>query len=226
MSHPVPATLYRIGAAAGVGSGVILLINAAKRAEIIPTSAFTQLVAPLAQIFALAVITALYFAFGRRAGTFGLVAYLLNAFSLAALVGAEFVINLVFSDLPVDTIDALRAGTLGTALTVASIAFLFGTLGYVTAMLRAREVPPVPLVLYAVGAVPISLRAFVPEAALNLGLVSVALGVGWLGIWLFSRSNDITPGQPTPSPEHRGGARTTDRSSSAKPSSAAPHPIP
>lgn len=190
MSQPVPATLYRIGAAAGVGSGVILLINAAKRAEIIPTSAFTQLVAPLAQIFALAVITALYFAFGRRAGTFGLVAFLLNAFSLAALVGVEFVINLVFADLPADTIDALRDGTLGAALTVASIAFLLGTLGYVTAMLRTREVPTVPLVLYAVGAVPISLRAFVPEAALNLGLVSVALGVGWLGIWLFNRSND------------------------------------
>ena len=192
MSQPVPATLYRIAAAAGCGSAVILLINAAKRAEVIPTSAFTQLVAPLAQILALAIVTALYLAFGRGAGTFGLVAYLLNAFSLAALVGVEFVINLVFADLPDATGDALRAGTLGAALTVASIAFLLGTLGYVAAMLRTREVPTVPLVLYAVGAVPVSLRAFVPEAALDLGLVSVALGVGWLGIWLFNRANDIT----------------------------------
>ena len=60
-------------------------------------------------------------------------------------------------------------------------------------MLRSREVPTAPLVLYAVGAVPVSLRAFVPEAALDLGLVSVAVGVGWLGIWLFNRSGDITP---------------------------------
>ena len=193
MPHPAPATLYRIGAAAGIASGVILLINAAKRAEIIPTSAFTQLVAPLAQIFALAVVTALYFAFGRRAGTFGLVAFLLNAFALSALVGVEFVINLVFADLPVDTIDTLRAGTLGAALTVASITFLLGTLSYVAAMLRTREIPTVPLVLYAAGAVPISLRAFVPEVALDLGLVSVAVGVGWLGIWLFNRSSNITP---------------------------------
>jgi hypothetical protein len=192
MSQPIPATLYRIGAAAGVGSAVILLINAAKRAEVIPTSAFTQLVAPLAQILALALVTALYLAFGRRAGTFGLVAFLLNAFSLAALVGVEFVINLVFADLPERTIEALRNGTLGVALTVASISFLLGTLAYVAAMLRSREIPTAPLVLYAVGAVPISLRAFVPEAALDLGLVSVALGVGWLGIWLFNRSNDIT----------------------------------
>ena len=46
MSHPVPETLYRIAAAAGCGSAAILLVNAAKRSEVIPTSAFTQLVAP------------------------------------------------------------------------------------------------------------------------------------------------------------------------------------
>ena len=34
MSFPVPATLYRIGAAAGCGSAAVLLINAAKRAEV------------------------------------------------------------------------------------------------------------------------------------------------------------------------------------------------
>ena len=107
MSHPIPSTFQRIGAVAGCGTAVILLINAAKRADIIPTSALTQLVAPLAQILALALITALYFAFGRRAGTFGLVAYLLNAFALAALVGVEFVINLVFAELPDHTIETL-----------------------------------------------------------------------------------------------------------------------
>ena len=104
MSHPVPATLYRIAAAAGCGSAVVLLVNAAKRAEVIPTSAFTQLIAPVAEILALALVTALYFAFGRRTGIFGLVAYLLNAFALSALVGVEFVINLVFRDLPADTV--------------------------------------------------------------------------------------------------------------------------
>ena len=171
MSRPAPATLYRIAAAAGCGSAAILLINAAKRAEVIPTSAFTQLVAPVAQILALALITALYFAFGRRSGTYGLVAYLLNAFALSAPVGVEFVINLVFKDLPAETIQTLRAGTLGVALTVTSMLFLLGTLAFVTAMLRSRAIPATPLVLYAVGAIPVSLRAFVPEAALDLGLV-------------------------------------------------------
>jgi hypothetical protein len=192
MSQPIPSTLHRIAAVAGGGSAAVLLINAAKRAEVIPTSAFTQLVAPIAQILALALVTGLYFAFGRRAGTFGLVAYLLNAFSLAALVGVEFVINLVFADLPDRTIEALRDGTLGVALTVASISFLLGTLAFVAAMLRSREVPSTPLVLYAAGAVPVSLRAFVPEAALNLGLVTMAVGIGWISIWFFNRSGRIT----------------------------------
>ena len=192
MSHPLPATLYRVAAVAGGGSAVILLINAAKRAEVIPTSAFTQLVAPLAQILALALVTALYLAFGRRAGTLGLVAFLVNAFSLAALVGVEFVINLVFADLPDQTIEALRDGTLGVALSVASISFLLGTLAYVAAMLRSREIPTAPLVLYAVGAVPVSFRAFVPEAALDLGLLTMAVGIGWIAIWLYNRSSRIT----------------------------------
>ena len=191
MSHPVPATLYRIAAAAGCGSAVVLLINAAKRAEVIPTSAFTQLIAPVAEILALALVTGLYFAFARRAGIFGLVAFLLNAFALSALVGVEFVINLVFRDLPADTGAALRAGSLGIALAAASILFLSGTLAFVTAMLRTREVPRAPLVLYAVGAVPISLRALVPEAVLDGGLAVLAVGVAWLGIWLFNRSDRI-----------------------------------
>ena len=58
-------------------------------------------------------------------------------------------------------------------------------------MLRTREVPTAPLVLYAVGAVPISLRAFVPEAVLDLGLAVLAVGIAWLAIWLFNRSNRI-----------------------------------
>jgi hypothetical protein len=36
MSHPVPASLHRIAAAGGCGSAAILLVNAARRAEVNP----------------------------------------------------------------------------------------------------------------------------------------------------------------------------------------------
>ena len=71
-------------------------------------------------------------------------------------------------------------------------AFLLGTAAYVATLLRGRQVPTVPLVLYATGAVPVALRAFVPELALDLGLVTLAVGIGWLATWLFQESGRIT----------------------------------
>jgi hypothetical protein len=192
MSQPRPVTLYRIASVAGALSALVLLVNAAKRADLIPTTAVTQLVAPFAQILALALVSGLYFAFGRRAGTFGLVAYLLNGLALSALVGVEFVINLVFAEVPSQTIDALRDGPLGIALTTVSVLFLVGTLMFATSMLLSRSVPVTPLVLYVVGAVPVALRVFVPELVLDLSLVVLAVGVGWLAIWLFTCSERIT----------------------------------
>jgi hypothetical protein len=192
MSLPAPAALYRGAAVAGAGSALVLLINAAKRAEVISTTAFTQLVAPLAQILALVLVVGLYMAFGRRLGRLGLVAFLLNAFALVALVGVEFVINLVFAELPTSTVDALREGPLGIALTVASVLFLLGTLAFVATMIRGREVPTVPLVMYAVGAVPVAFRAFVPEAVLDLGLLTLAVGIAWLAGWFFTWAGSPT----------------------------------
>ena len=209
MLHTSPATLHRIGAVAGGGTAAILLVNAAKRADVIPTTAVTQLLAPLAQILALALITVLYLAYGRGARSLGLVAYLLNAFSLAALVGVEFVINLVFAELPDTTVDALRAGPLGIALAIASVAFLLGTIAFVAAMVRTGEVPAPPLVLYALGAVPVSLRAVVPEAALNIGLVVMAIGVGWTALWLLARSSQLVPGGRAPADPGRAQANDT-----------------
>jgi hypothetical protein len=192
MPFPTTTSLYRGAAAAGAGSALVLLVNAAKRAEIISTTALTQLVAPLAQVLALVLVVGLYMAFGRRAGRLGLVAFLVNAFALIALVGVEFVINLVFAELPTSTIDALREGPLGIALTVASVLFLLGTLAFVATMIRGREVPTVPLVMYVVGAAPVAFRAFVPEAVLDLGLLTLAVGIAWLAGWFFTWAGSQT----------------------------------
>jgi hypothetical protein len=103
----------------------------------------------------------------------------------------EFVINLVLADLPAETGRRSGMARWVSALTAVSILFLLGTLTFVTALLRTREVPVTPLVLYAVGAVPVSLRAFVPEAVLDLGLAVLAAGIAWIAIWLFDRSSRI-----------------------------------
>ena len=185
------ATLYRLAAVAGVGSALILLVNAAKRSALIPTTDLTQLLAPFAEVMALGLITGLFLAVGRRAGRFGTVAFIVNFIALASLVGVEVVINLVFSKLPVTAITELRAGPLGVFLTVSSLLFLLGTLAFVVSLAIGRDVPRLPLALYFIGAVPIALRAFVPELALDLGLVILAAAIVWLAGLLWLRASAV-----------------------------------
>jgi hypothetical protein len=179
------ATLYRLASIGGVGSAIILLINAAKRSSLIPASDLTQLLAPFAEILALGLVVGLFMAFGRRAGLFGALAFVMNFIALASLEGVEVVINLVFAKVPVETIMELRAGPLGLMLTVTSMLFLVGSLAFVASMFIARGVPRIPLTLYAIGVVPIGLRAFVPEWALDMGLVTLAAAIGLLAGWLW-----------------------------------------
>lgn len=185
------ASLYRLAAAAGMGSALVLLVNAAKRSGIIATTDLTQLLAPLAEIMALGLVGGLFLAVGRRAGLFGVFAFLSHFIALASLEGVEVVINLVFSKLPVETVAELRGGPLGLLLTISSLLFLLSSLAFAVSLLVERSVPRVPLALYIIGVVPIAFRAFVPELALDLGLVSLAAGIMWLAGWLWTRAGAL-----------------------------------
>jgi hypothetical protein len=182
------ATLYRVASVAGAGSALILLVNAAKRASLIPTTNLTQLLAPLAEVLALGFVVGLFMAFGRRAGLFGLVAFIINFIALACLEGIEVVINLIFATLPKETIVELLSGPLGLMLTATSLLFLLGSIAFVTSMLQAKSVPRLALALYALASVPIAFRAFVPELALDLGLAALAISIGWLSasLWTYA----------------------------------------
>lgn len=189
------ASLYRLASIAGVGSSLVLLVNAAKRATLIPINDLTQLVAPLAEVMALGLVLGLFMAFGRRAGLFGAIAFVINFIALACLEGVEVVINLVFAKLPPETIMELRAGPLGLMLTAISMLFLVGSIAFAISMVKARGVPCIPLALYAVSSVPIAFRAFVPELVLDLGLVTLAAAIAWLAGWLWvdTRFDDLPP---------------------------------
>jgi hypothetical protein len=184
-------TLYKFGSIAGVGSALILLINAAKRASLIPATSLTQLLAPWAEILALGLVVALFMAVGRRAGLFGAVAFVINFIALASLEGVEVVINLIFAKLPPETIMELLAGPLGVMLTGTSMLFLVASFAFVLTMSADKDVPRIPLVLYAIGVVPVALRTFVPELALDLGLVTLAAAISWLAVWLWVRADFI-----------------------------------
>src|SRR4051794_27806868 len=110
-----PPFRVRLAAVAGLASGVILFINAAKRSGLIELSAATQLVAPLAQALAIVLVVGLAALAMRQSSKYSSVALALNVVGLAAATGAEWVINLVFVELDRAQIGMLRSGPLGTA---------------------------------------------------------------------------------------------------------------
>jgi hypothetical protein len=170
---------------AGFISAIVLVVNAAKRAEILALTPATQLAAPLAQLMAIGLIVGIYVATPAIRGRLGSIGVVLYVASLVALVGVEFVINLVFPYVEPEIIGELRAGPLGIAFTVASVSFLLGTIIFYSALWRVAGSPKVAIIVSVLSSVPIALRTAFPEVVLQIGLVGLAVGVSMLAIWLL-----------------------------------------
>ena len=184
-SEGIAVFQIRLAAVAGLVAAVVLFVNAAKRAGLIPISSATQLVAPLAQALAIILVVGLAAVAMRQSSRYSSVALALNILGLAAVTGAEWVINLVFVGLEPVQIAALRAGPLGTAFLAASISFLLGSILYCIALLRDGKAPRIPVIAYAIATVPIGLRIFVPELVLDLALGLLGASVTWLALWML-----------------------------------------
>jgi hypothetical protein len=177
---------------AGFISAIVLVVNAAKRAEILALSPATQLAAPLAQLMAIGLIVGIYVATPAIRGRLGSIGVVLYVASLVALVGVEFVINLVFPYVAPEIIGELRAGPLGIAFTVASVSFLLGTIIFYSALWRVAGSPKVAIIVSVLSSVPIALRTAFPEVVLQIGLVGLAVGVSMLAIWLLRSARTNT----------------------------------
>jgi hypothetical protein len=191
LPHPSLATptmslfSIRLAAVIGLAAAAVLFVNAAKRAGLIPVSSATQLVAPLAQAFAIILVVGLAAVATRQSSRFSSVALVLNVLGLAAATGVEWVINLVFVGLEPAQIAALRSGPLGTAFVAASMTFLLGSILYCIALMRDAKAPRIPVIAYAIATVPIGLRNFVPELVLDLALGLLGISVTWLAVWML-----------------------------------------
>lgn len=180
------SSVAAITAWSGIGSALILTLNAAKRADLVPAVPAVQLLAPLAEVLAVLFVTGLYLRSGRGARAWGAAAYAANVASLALLVGAEWVINLVLAGRP--DAGSFVVGPLKTAFTLTSILFLIASIAFAAVIWTDREVPRWAVVTYAVGASVVALRAFIPEIALQVGLVVLAIGITGLAGWLLRSS--------------------------------------
>lgn len=174
---------------AGFPAAAILVVNALKRAEILPLTPVTQLAAPLAQLLAVALIVSIFATVRSMQGRLGSIGVVLYVGSLVGLVGVEFVINLVFPYVGAEAIPTLLAGPLGIAFTVASVSFLLGSIVFFVALWRVDGAPKVAIVIALISTIPIALRMAFPEVVLQIALVGLAAGIVLLTVWLTKRAS-------------------------------------
>ncbi|MFD1937521.1 MULTISPECIES: hypothetical protein [Nonomuraea] len=184
------SSLYRASAVAGLGCAVLLLVNVARRGGLLPETAFTHSIAPLAPLAGLLAVTGLYLLIRHRAGGLGLAGFLLNAAGLAGAFAIEYSLHFVFPYLGRSATGELLAGGTGRAFLVTSVILLAGVLTFGLAALRSGSLPVVAVVLYMAGMVPGSLRSAVPLPVYLAGLAAAAVGIAWMTAGLWRASDD------------------------------------
>jgi hypothetical protein len=182
-----PTRLFPLAGAAGLACAALLIVNAARRGGLLPDTDVTESIAPLAALAGLFALTGLYLWQRAEAGLLGLIGYVLNAAGLAGAFAIEYTLHFVFRYLDSGTGERLVGGGTGTAFRLTAVVLISGVLAFAAASLRARRFPPIPIALYAIGMVPGSLRAAVPEAVYLGGLVLAACAVAWLSLTLVRR---------------------------------------
>ncbi|MEV4016950.1 hypothetical protein AB0J35_41310 [Nonomuraea angiospora] len=183
--------VYRVTSAAGFVCAVLLVVNSARRAGLLPETAFTHAIAPFGALTGLLAITGIYLIVRGTAGGLGLIGYVLNSAGLAGAFAIEYILHFVFPYLGGGTVSELLAGGTGRAFLVTSAVLLAGVLTFSVAAIRSGAMPAVGVVLYAVGMVPGSLRNVVPVPVYLAGLVVAAIGVAWMAARLWRAEEEF-----------------------------------
>jgi hypothetical protein len=190
--------LYRLAALAGLVCAVVLVVNSARRVGLVPDTAVTGTIAPLAGLAGLFALTGLYLIQRGPAGAFGTVGYALNFAGLSGVFAIEYTLHFVFPGLSSEQITDLLEGATGTAFAGTAAVLVIGALLFGAASLRARVLPAPAVGLYAIGMVPGSLRSVVPDPVYLTGLVVAAVGIAWLSLALWRRTSRRPAGDRQP----------------------------
>ncbi|GAA2985549.1 hypothetical protein [Actinokineospora diospyrosa] len=182
----MPTTLIRIAGWSGPLCSLVLLLNAGRRGGVLPDTAFGHAVAPLGQVTGLVLMIGLYLVHTRP--TRGLtIGFVLNVAGLGAVLGVEYILNLVYPQLDPALVRELNAGFTGKGLLVSSVVFLIGILAFGIALIAARQVPRAAITIYLVAFVLVALRPFLPTFVLPIAVAVGAVATAWLGIALLRK---------------------------------------
>jgi hypothetical protein len=189
--------LLRFGAACGVVLGLTIGVPGIIEAFTGESTA-TSLVIGLGAAFGPAALTALYLHHGGES-RFVAVAYALNAIGLGLFTGVVFALNLVLFFLTGSAVDDVLDGPTGTAIRLAAVVFVVGTVLFGAAMIRGRAFPRVAAWGYTVTLPLLALLAPLPDTLLTSAVhVLAAASLIWLSVTVWTATRAGRPRDAAP----------------------------
>jgi hypothetical protein len=176
-----PVRLYRLSAWAAILSGTLIIIKKLVVELLLPLNPATNAVGTAGLLLGLFTLTGVYLYQREASGSFGLIAYLVNWFGLAAVAGVDYARNYILPYLSKSEVQALLAGPTRAVFVSCALFFLVGVVLFSAASLRARVFPRLAIALYLIGFTVWSLSLFLPTVVVVIAEVGGAAGIIWLG---------------------------------------------
>jgi hypothetical protein len=177
--------LYRCAAVAGLLTGLLLLVNDARRVGLVPETGFTTAIAPVPAVLALFAVVGLYLAGRSRLGPVGAAGFAGLLAGTAGLLVVEFCTHYVFHGLDPAAVAALVTPRVRAGFLVIAALFALGTLLFAAAAARARTYPGWALALFAVGFLLAATRGLTPDWVVSLGFLVGPVGLLGLAAALY-----------------------------------------
>ena len=166
--------LYRWSGVIGIIAGVLNVI-----VEFLPER-IGQPLDLLVNTLGLWVLAALYFRQREASGVLGLIAYAIQSFGMALVIGFLFTQAFVLSEFDVAQRAAILAGPTGVATVIALAIVTLGAVLFGIATLRAGVFPKWAALLLMIGFVMAPIGAFAPHIVKSIG--EVVLSAGLIGL--------------------------------------------
>jgi hypothetical protein len=184
---------YRATAVAGLLTGVLLLLNDARRVGLVPETELTTAIAPVPAVLALFAVLGLYLAARDRLGVLGLAGFAGLLAGTAGLLVVEFSTHYVFHGLDPAVVAGLVTPRVRAGFLVIAALFALGTLLFAAAALRSRAYPRWALTLFAVGFLLAATRGLTPDWVVSLGFLLGPIGLLGLAATLYRDHSTRAP---------------------------------
>jgi hypothetical protein len=179
--------LYRWSGAIGIIAGILNVM-----VEFLPER-LGQPLDLLVNTLGLWVLAALYFRQREASGVFGLIAYGIQSFGMALVIGFLFTQAFVLSELDVAQRAAILAGPSGVATVIALAIVTLGAVLFGIVTFRAGVFPKWAALLLMIGFIMTPIGAFAPHLIKSTGEVILSAGLIGLSYALVSGAADTKP---------------------------------